>query len=551
MPSVKTFTRALTHVLTPTLIFALSALAQTSPPAANGVVYATATSNLATLCSDFIGTVVISVAVKVTANTTIPSQCSIRMQQGGIVAVALSVRLTFDGAFEAGLYQVFTGAGVSGITFGSSSVDAIRPQWAGAAGNGTSDDSAAIQWALNVAANSTVKRIALAPAQYLLNSPMDVTSGSGINHSSIAVYSEGRRGTAILANTGGTVFDLTGSSYTSWRGLYIVSGPTNPSTVGFFAAASKTSGDSSYNKFDEITLQLYVSRFTSLYGSVGYIFVGSEENTIETTNTYATTPYIFTTTYADVSASYPSPFQSSNVAVNHSEGMTTFSGENSSVTFDRKGANLVLDGANSTELGNMYFGNMNIGAAGANNDVIRVLNGTLESFHGRCKVEGKPTLLDITAGQIYGWDLEVSYGAVDAKGPVVAFNTVTLSNTRFVNVELTVNYFDPAQAEFAGKPLFSAYGVPSSMAPTVANVLVKVNQTLAQFGQTSPWPLWFSGHDANMTVELVDKVYTLSAPSTVSERALQRQSPLPGTRGGKRPGAASAACSPLLALPTT
>ncbi len=83
-------------------------------------------------------------AQTVSANLTIPADRGIKVQQGGMITVDSGFTLTINGPFEAGLYQVFSGSGeVTGLK------ESI-PQWFGAAGDGSTDDTAAINRAASV-----------------------------------------------------------------------------------------------------------------------------------------------------------------------------------------------------------------------------------------------------------------------------------------------------------------------------------------------------------------------------------------------------------------
>src|SRR6266436_1353232 len=73
----------------------------------NSIIYAQTGDNIATLCSGFTGTLMITIPVSVTVDSTIPATCSVVVQKGGTIDVAIGKSLIFAGPFSAGLYQTF------------------------------------------------------------------------------------------------------------------------------------------------------------------------------------------------------------------------------------------------------------------------------------------------------------------------------------------------------------------------------------------------------------------------------------------------------------
>lgn len=101
------------------------------------------------------------------ANTTIPANIKLQFSQTGIFNIASGVTVTVSGTLDAGPHQVFSGPG--SVMISNSSVKA-SPQWWGAKGDGNTDDTIAIQKAINASNN-----IYLAKGTYVLGT---ITPGS-------------------------------------------------------------------------------------------------------------------------------------------------------------------------------------------------------------------------------------------------------------------------------------------------------------------------------------------------------------------------------------
>jgi hypothetical protein len=72
---------------------------------------------------------------------------TIQMTSGAMISVDSGYTLTLSGGLIAPISQIFTGVGT--VTFGTAPISCAYPEWFGAVGNGTTNDSAAIQKAID------------------------------------------------------------------------------------------------------------------------------------------------------------------------------------------------------------------------------------------------------------------------------------------------------------------------------------------------------------------------------------------------------------------
>jgi len=380
----------------------------------------------------------------------------------------------------------------------------------GAVGDGVTDDTAAIQAAVDAAGKGTVY---FPQGSYLITTCINVTTGPGISRSGISFVGEGGRRAlvTIIGSTSNWMFDVTGTAWTYWKGLYLVNGSTNHSFGGILLGGTVTAEQCLYHSFDNVYVELYSPSAPASYGTIGYGVIGSEENTWQATQTFANTPFIFSTAYSIISTDYPSPYQTPEAS--HSVGVNTFSGENLAVSIDKKKSCVYLFGANTTDFGNMYFGAITFTTPGTNEDCITILGGTIDGLNGKFKVESKSTLFNVVSGELYNFTTKVSYGAgTDPTYPVINLPTPSVLNVaKYLNISCDVSYDNPTDPSYLFKKIIVAPGVPGAtgnQVPKIANWNIRVNQDSGLHANPF-FPAQFCGVGVNCVMQFPDCTYTL------------------------------------------
>jgi hypothetical protein len=143
-------------------------------------------------------TVVVSNSHTLTANLTVPANIKVVMEKGGSILHASTYIMTFKGKFEAGPYRVFLGFDSSNVTFDSSSVDCIRPEWFGLNVNATAASNAtALQAAITTTLRSHTGTVEIGPGVFTYSHVLKIEPDYGIDHG-VDICGSGKRTTTLL-----------------------------------------------------------------------------------------------------------------------------------------------------------------------------------------------------------------------------------------------------------------------------------------------------------------------------------------------------------------
>jgi hypothetical protein len=347
--------------------------------------------------------------------------------------------------------------------------DSLNVRWFGATGQGLVDESPAIQATINYAKSlisdngGTFRKQVFFPAgSYLLNTEINATDINGIT----LIGSGGKYiNTTITGNTGGKMFDMTGSQQCVVENFTFVSGsgwPT-PSRIGVQFALSKDPGtgiqrgglncsiNNCYFQMDDI------NGVNGGLGSIGILNCRSEEFIINNCVISANCPVVFTQN-KDMGVNTPYNFQiSSNFAAvqdnvgGGSMGVINITGT-SIIARSRRSPALILQGANAVDFVGYIsrVGDVVVNMAGTNNVGIDIYNttynidlgGTIESFDTIARFNSTyitNSTFDYTTANQFGTQIDVNGNYVAASiQPVFITNGQTtliscVINTSFGN----------------------------------------------------------------------------------------------------------------------
>ena len=93
-------------------------------------------------------TLLVTEAETCDTNFTVPANVMVKFERGGKWTINDGITVTFNGQIDAGLWQIFEYV-ESGTLAGTPKIKEVYPQWWGALGDDTNDDTAAIQSAYN------------------------------------------------------------------------------------------------------------------------------------------------------------------------------------------------------------------------------------------------------------------------------------------------------------------------------------------------------------------------------------------------------------------
>jgi hypothetical protein len=190
-------------------------------------------------------TLVISQPLKmVNSHNIVTEDTSLLFTKKGIIVGKESSTLEIKGVLTAPFMQIFSGN--TKVRFKSNSVTEVYPQWWGAKGDGKTDDTAAVQAAID----SQICSIKLPQGKYLITKPLNFTNLSGIILQGVGDNSK------LIGCTGDIVIDTAGSKELNFRDFTIVSGKNNPSTIGILYARSEKCKFVEFNSLTNININI-------------------------------------------------------------------------------------------------------------------------------------------------------------------------------------------------------------------------------------------------------------------------------------------------------
>ena len=90
-------------------------------------------------------------------STSLTITSPLTMRPGAIISIPTGQTLTINGFFDAGRHQCFSLAGTGKVVFAVTATDYVRPEWFGAVGDKSTDDSAGVQAAVTASLNNAAQ----------------------------------------------------------------------------------------------------------------------------------------------------------------------------------------------------------------------------------------------------------------------------------------------------------------------------------------------------------------------------------------------------------
>ena len=223
----------------------------------------------------------------------------------------------------------------------------------GATGNGQTDDTAAIQQAVNYAKSLTAPgggpykvSIYFPAGYYLISAPINLTNATGI-------WLEGDGGsytnTGIIGNTGGAIFDFSGSTLSGCENFFFLSSSgfgSSRSTIGIQFARTNNGGFNCGIRHCSFQMEDFATANNGL-GTIGILNVAAEEFYVDQCLIRANAPIVmsYATLITGINATYTasSPYQA---LISGSMGVTSILAT-SLQNYEKRQPALILNGTNS------------------------------------------------------------------------------------------------------------------------------------------------------------------------------------------------------------
>lgn len=319
-------------------------------------------------------------------------------------------------------YWIQSGTGAVQRTVQNRFRDSVNVKDFGAVGDGTTDDTDAVQAAIDavcptVASGDTdVGSVFFPRGAYLVTKVIDATSNrsTGRLRDGLKLHGDGMAGTVIVGETqsGRAVIETTGAQWLTIEDMAIVSGSANKSTTGIYQGLSSTLTQTQNQCFRRVLIDMHDDATANTNrGTYGIWNFGAEENTYDTVYITANRAFVGTAyNGASVYGSYAYSYQT--LATAHSLGLITFSGECFLVSRAKRFPPVCTEDVNSVAASNMYISNT---GSGGSNAVAWEIRGGLSGLRLSGNTEQLATLFNIY-GRLEGADVRMTYGTVADTG---------------------------------------------------------------------------------------------------------------------------------------
>lgn len=201
--------------------------------------------------------IVVGEAFTLTAMRTVPNDKALTILNGCPITTN-GHTLTIEGPFNSGEYPCFVTASRDVLFAAACGVKQVVPQWFGATADGVTDDSAAIQYAIDSLRHTLVGTRYTPTAElyfpagvYLIETGLDFTALTGITVSGAGM------GSQILVSTSGTPgIDLVNSTRAYFRDLHLLSAEdTDAPDVMVLMARNNTASSAGWHRFENIQFE--------------------------------------------------------------------------------------------------------------------------------------------------------------------------------------------------------------------------------------------------------------------------------------------------------
>ncbi len=211
--------------------------------------------------------------LSLTSELVVPEAATLVFGGNGRLIRQEGGKLTVHGSIQAAPVRIFENFADDQIDFAASTQPQVYPQWWGAKGDGRNDDSDALQAAIRSGAG----RIAIPHGRYLATRTLNCTDRS---QPPLTISGTGHGlagGSQILAQTGGILFDATGSPNFMLESLTILGAGPDASTVGVLLARSNNHKFVEFSTFRDLTINLAENpKANGGVGSIGIYSVAAE-----------------------------------------------------------------------------------------------------------------------------------------------------------------------------------------------------------------------------------------------------------------------------------